>query len=119
MPRTTRKLRSRNPALRQKRKTLFLIIGFFLLILSIRAILGERGLISTWRKKAEALEVEKRVFHLKRENERLRAEIDQLRKGGYAIERIAREDLGMAFPDEVVFLLPMEPEDPFSPPTQP
>ena len=119
MARNTPKNRSRTSNRWQKRKTLFLVIGFFLLALSIRAVLGERGLIATWRKQAEVRAVEMKVRQLKRENGRLLAEIDQLRQGGYAIERIAREDLIMGLPGEVVFLLPLEPEDPFPPPTHP
>ena len=36
----------------------------------------------------------------------LRAEIDSVRKSTYAVERIAREDLGMSKKGEVVYMLP-------------
>ena len=46
------------------------------------------------------------IARLQRENARLRAEIDSARKSTYAVERIAREDLGMSKKGEVVYLLP-------------
>jgi cell division protein FtsB len=46
------------------------------------------------------------IARLETENTRLRAEIDSVKKSSYAIERIAREDLGMSRKGEVVYMLP-------------
>jgi len=46
------------------------------------------------------------VSRLETENARLRAEIDSVKKSTYAVERIAREDLGMSRKGEVVYMLP-------------
>lgn len=46
------------------------------------------------------------ITRLQGDNARLRAEIDSVRKSTFAIERIAREDLGMSKKGEVVYLLP-------------
>jgi cell division protein FtsB len=46
------------------------------------------------------------IVRLQRENARLRAEIESVRKSTYAVERIAREDLGMSKKGEVVYMLP-------------
>ena len=43
---------------------------------------------------------------LQAENAHLRAEIDSVRKSTYAVERIAREDLGMSKKGEVIYVLP-------------
>jgi len=43
---------------------------------------------------------------LQAENARLRDEIDSVKKSTYAVERIAREDLGMSKKGEVVYMLP-------------
>ena len=37
---------------------------------------------------------------------RLLADIDSVKKSTYAVERIAREDLGMSRKGEVIYLLP-------------
>ena len=46
------------------------------------------------------------IARLQAENARLRADIDSVRQSTYAIERIAREDLGMSKTGEVVYMLP-------------
>src|SRR6476620_1015408 len=46
------------------------------------------------RKRVETLKTE--IRQLEKENARLRAEIDSVKKSTYAVERIAREDLGMS-----------------------
>ena len=56
------------------------------------------------RKRVESLHAE--IRQLERENAKLRAEIDSVKKSTYAVERIAREDLGMSKRGEVIYLLP-------------
>ena len=46
------------------------------------------------------------IARLHAENVRLRGEIDSVKKSTYAVERIAREDLGMSKKGEVIYLLP-------------
>ena len=46
------------------------------------------------------------ITRLENENARLRAEIESVKKSSYAIERIAREDLGMSKTGETVYMLP-------------
>ena len=45
------------------------------------------------------------IAQLEAENARLRAEIDSVKKSSYAVERIAREDLGMSKKGETVYML--------------
>ena len=56
------------------------------------------------RKRVESLNAE--IKQLENENARLHAEIDSVKKSTYAVERIAREDLGMSRKGEVIYLLP-------------
>ena len=56
------------------------------------------------RKRVESLNAE--IRQLEKENTRLRAEIDSVKKSTYAVERIAREELGMSKHGEVIYLLP-------------
>ena len=56
------------------------------------------------RQRVDALRAE--IARLQTENARLRAEIDSVRKSTYAVERIAREDLGLSKKGEVVYMLP-------------
>lgn len=81
----------------------------------IAAVLGMAGIISLFagratselqqsRKRVESLNTE--IKQLEKENGRLRAEIDSVKKSTYAVERIAREELGMSRKGEVIYLLP-------------
>src|SRR5262249_20132798 len=56
------------------------------------------------RQRVAALHAE--IVRLQNENAQLRAEIDSIHKSTYAVERIAREDLGMSKKGEVVYMLP-------------
>ena len=50
------------------------------------------------------------ITRLEADNARLQGEIDSVRRSTYAVERIAREDLGMSKKGEVVYMLPAKPQ---------
>ena len=76
-----------------------------LIALAVGSVFGDRGILSMVgeREKIEALRGE--LDALRAENARLSAEITDLRQNPRAIERLAREQLGLARPDETVFLI--------------
>jgi cell division protein FtsB len=90
-------------SLRRKAATLASIIALVALI--VGALFGDRGLLHLidQRHRAEVLAGE--VEDLQAENARLAAEIAALRSDPRAIERLAREELGMVRADETVFLV--------------
>ena len=98
-----REERQGDVSLRRKAATLASIIALAALV--VGALFGDRGLLHLidQRHRAEALAGE--VEDLQRENARLATEIGALRSDPRAIERLAREELGMARPDETVFLV--------------
>ncbi len=73
------------------------------LVLAILSAAGPRGLRHLWKLKDDARALAERNATLRSDNERLRREIRQLKEDRRAIERAAREDLGMIGKDEVVF----------------
>jgi cell division protein FtsB len=77
-------------------------IGCFLL-LSLLAIAGERGFFEVYRFSRHLQHVESRIQALEVENERLRMQVTGLRSDPYQIEKLAREDLGLVRPDEIIF----------------
>jgi cell division protein FtsB len=85
-----------------------------LIALAVGSVFGDRGILNMVgeREKVESLRVE--LEELRAENARLSSEIRDLRQSPRAIERLAREELGLARPDETVFLIrepsPDEPE---------
>lgn len=98
-----REERSGEVGLRRKAATLASIIALVALI--VGALFGDRGLLHLLdqRQRAEALAHE--IEELKAENAQLAAEIAALRSDPRAIERIAREELGLVRPGETVFLV--------------
>jgi cell division protein FtsB len=66
-------------------------------------VMGEAGL-PRWRAlRAEHSEVEHENDRMRREVAQLRVEVDRLRDDPEAIERIARDELGMVRDDELLF----------------
>ncbi|HKS22030.1 MAG TPA: septum formation initiator family protein [Thermoanaerobaculia bacterium] len=62
------------------------------------------GDLQAARKRVAALHAD--IARGEAENVRLRAEIDSVRRSTFAVERIAREDLGMSKRGEIVYMLP-------------
>ena len=77
-------------------------IGCFLL-LSLLAMAGDRGFFEVYQFNRHLQHVEGRIQRLEVENERLRMQVIGLRSDPYQIEKLAREDLGLVRPDEIIF----------------
>ena len=77
-------------------------IGCFLL-LSLLAMAGERGFFEVYQFNRHLQHVESRIQALEVENERMRLQVIGLRSDPYQIEKLAREDLGLVRPDEIIF----------------
>jgi cell division protein FtsB len=77
-------------------------IGCFLL-LSLLAIAGERGFLEVYHFSRHLQDVESRIRALQEENKRLQKRVTGLGSDLYQVEKLAREDLGLARPDEIIF----------------
>ena len=84
-----------------------------MLVAGILAVIFVSSFFFSGRGTSELQQARKRVddLHadirrLEGDNARLRGEIDSVRRSTYAVERIAREELGMSKHGEVVYLLP-------------
>jgi cell division protein FtsB len=76
-----------------------------LIALGVGAVFGDRGLLTLNRKQHQVQGLRQEIDALREENARLATEIAALRSSPRAVERLAREELGLARADEVVFLL--------------
>jgi cell division protein FtsB len=86
-------------------------IGCFLL-LSLLAMAGDRGFFEVYQFSRHLQHIEGRIQALEVENERLRMQVTRLRSDPYQIEKLAREDLGLVRPDEIIFeIVDGRPED--------
>lgn len=94
-------------SLRKKALTLFCVI--VVLALAVGSLFGDRGILQLVDQKEREAQLARELEDLRAENLRLAAEIQGLRTDPRAIERIAREELGLARPGETVFLIREEP----------
>ena len=88
-------------------KTAAWLVPFGLLVMAVVAvplhILDEQGLPRYRALKKELREVESDNERLRREVEDLQREVGAVRSDRQAVERIARDELGMIRDDEIVF----------------
>jgi cell division protein FtsB len=66
-------------------------------------IVGEMGIVKYYRMKAQDRSLRAEIDHLKQDNVRLLQEIRALKNDSAYLERLARDKIGLARPDEVVY----------------
>ena len=71
--------------------------------LSFFTVFGERGALHLWRLWDEKAKLAERNFVLHKENESLRERIDRIRRDDAYLEKIAREELGLVRPGEIIY----------------
>ena len=91
------------PGLRRKAFVLGTVIA--LIALAVGSVFGDRGFLSLVEKRRQVETLRFENEDLRAENAALVGEIAALRQSPRAIERLAREELGLARPDETVFLI--------------
>ena len=82
------------------------ILGAALLLLAIHDVLGPHGFLAMRRTQKEMEQLRGEVQRLNSENGEMGDEVKSLKTDPQAIERIAREEMGLARPGEMIFKLP-------------
>lgn len=90
-----------------------------LLLLALQDVFGAHGLIAMRRSHQQAADVQQQIGQINMDNAKLQANVKSLKTDPAAIERIAREDMGLARPGEYIFKLPAKPGDPSTPTATP
>ena len=88
-----------------RRRTLQMLLVFVTLVLVINALIGERGLTQTLRARKQHQELVTAIERLRVENARLRDEARRLRSDPGTIEALARQELGLIKPGEMLFIV--------------
>ncbi len=81
------------------------ILALVTVVLVVDALFGDKGLLETMRARRQYAEVAASLIALRRENTRLRDQIRRLQQDPATIESIARGDLGLMRPGEIVFVV--------------
>lgn len=89
----------------QGRRLLRYGLGFVIVVVAIDGIVGEKGLLAMLKARRDYVAVERALLEARAQNERLREEARRLREDADAIEEIARRELGLIRPGELLFIL--------------
>jgi cell division protein FtsL len=103
------------PARRKERRSLprqLRLAVLVLLVLAAVSVLGNRGLIRLYQMQQERAALTREIEALGAANAVLADEVQALRSDPSRLEAIAREDLGLVKPGELVFEFPAPPGAP-------
>ena len=98
---------------RKKRVVLAAVAGLALFALMVNELVGESGYLTRRKQRRQIQALSEEIEKLKQENQQLSERIRSLRSDPGAIEELAREQLHLGRPGEVIVTLP-----PPAPPTR-
>lgn len=91
------------------------VLVVFVVVLSVHDVFGTHGFLAMQRKQQEIQKVSAVLERLNKENALLEKDVQDLKTDPQTIRKIAREELGLAQPGEIIIKLPaQEPEVPES-----
>jgi len=108
MPPSAAAVRDSRRATQVTLKAVTLLAGVLATLFIITFFFSDRGMndLQRARKRVDGLQTD--IKRLQTDNVRLRGEIESVKKSTYAVERIARQDLGMSKKGEIIYMLPKE-----------
>lgn len=95
------------------------ILGLALLLLAVHDVFGDHGLLAMRRTQSQMKELRGEIDRLNQQNSDLSKQVQALRTDPKAVERIAREEMGLARPGEMIFKLPDQPQEAQTPANKP
>ena len=79
------------------------VLGVFILSLCVLTAVGERGVLHLWHLTGEKARLDEENYRLQKENEGLRQRISKLRNDNFYLEKMAREELNLVRPGEIIY----------------
>jgi len=79
------------------------LLSALILLLSLVTIVGDRGALHLWRLRGEKSRIDAQNYLMQRKNEELRQRIARVRHDNHYLETLAREELNMVRPGEIVY----------------
>lgn len=99
-----------SPSFFRRHARYFFALAFCLLLL--QDVFGTHGLMAMHRSKAQIQNIQAQIDRLDKENHDLQQRIQNLKTDPSAVEKIARDRMGLARPGELIFSLPAAKSDP-------
>ena len=82
------------------------MLGLLVAVMIVHDVFGTHGFLAMRRTQSEIKKVQANLERLGRENAALEQEVKDLKSDPRMIEKIARDDLGLARPGEVIIRIP-------------
>ncbi len=79
------------------------LLSSLVLLLSLVTVVGDRGALHLWRLRGEKLRIDAQNYLMQRKNEDLRQRIARVKNDNHYLETLAREELNMVRPGEIVY----------------
>jgi cell division protein FtsB len=86
------------------------ILGLALFALLLHDVFGTHGFIAMRRTQKEIEQIREQIGKINDQNKSLTEQVNSLKTDPKSIERIAREEMGLARPGEMIFKLPDTPK---------
>ena len=90
--------------IKKRRLIFFTVVLLSFLYLAISFAFGDMGFLRYKELRYKKAHLETQIHELSEENEHLRTQIKLIKEDPFYIEKHGREDLGLAKPDEYIFL---------------
>lgn len=104
-PLRRKRVQSAPSATPRRRRLLNRLLMFATVVLLVDALVGERGVVERMRARRQYQQEAASLEAMRRENAALRGKIERLRVDPSAIESVAREELGLIRPGELLFIV--------------
>ena len=82
---------------------LIYLLSALIVLLALITVVGERGVLHLSRLRGEKNRLDEQNFRLQKENEALRQRIYRIRNDNAYLEKLAREELNLVRPGEIVY----------------
>ncbi len=88
----------------RKRRMIFYIVTLLaILYIFISIFFGEKGLLNYLKLRETKIALEAQIREIEQDNAKLKAQLESIQKDPFIKEKHAREDYGLAKPDELIF----------------
>jgi cell division protein FtsB len=81
-------------------------LALLTIALIVHEIFGANGYLALRRKRQELQDLQLQVEQLKQENQKLEEQVKALKSDPKAVEKLAREEMKLARPGEIIYVLP-------------
>jgi cell division protein FtsB len=88
-----------------RRRLLNYVLALVTVVLVVDALVGDKGLMETMRARRQYADLMASLTALRQQNAQLRDDIRRLKEDPGTIESIAREELGLIRPGELLFVV--------------